>query len=103
MVVTELLPWAACSMLDNPFGGDIFALISNLNLPWHNLRMFSDLLSLVTWEKGSTPSCPQPPFQWLQGAIEFPLSLLLSRSWKPVPAVHPQNYIFTLPFISAIL
>lgn len=24
MVVTQLLPWAACSVLDNPFGDDTF-------------------------------------------------------------------------------
>lgn len=30
-------------------------LMSNLNLPWNNLRSFLCVLSLVTWEKGRTP------------------------------------------------
>ncbi|KFQ72252.1 Leucine-rich repeat and IQ domain-containing protein 1, partial [Phaethon lepturus] len=40
-----------------------FFLISNLNLPWRNLRPFPLVLSLVTWEKRPTPSSPQPPFR----------------------------------------
>jgi len=37
-----------------------FSLISNLNLPWHNLRPFPLVLSLVTREKR-----PTPPFSHL--------------------------------------
>ncbi|KAK4821803.1 hypothetical protein QYF61_003832 [Mycteria americana] len=40
-----------------------FFLISNLNLPWRNLRPFSLVLSLVTWEKRPTPTSLQPPFR----------------------------------------
>ncbi|KAK4821778.1 LOW QUALITY PROTEIN: hypothetical protein QYF61_000839 [Mycteria americana] len=48
-----------------------FFLISNLNLPWCNLRPFPLVLSLVTWDKRPTPTSlqpesnkvsPQPPF-----------------------------------------
>ncbi|KAK4810503.1 hypothetical protein QYF61_004283 [Mycteria americana] len=42
-----------------------FFLISNLNLPWHNLRPFPLILSLVTWEKRPTPTSLQPPFRLL--------------------------------------
>ncbi|KAM7124178.1 COP9 signalosome complex subunit 5 isoform 2-T2 [Ciconia maguari] len=40
-----------------------FFLISNLNLPWHNLRPFPLVLWLVTWEKRLTPTSLQPPFR----------------------------------------
>ncbi|KAK4810608.1 hypothetical protein QYF61_007345 [Mycteria americana] len=40
-----------------------FSLISNLNLPWHNLRLFPLVLSLVNWEKRLTPTSLQPPFR----------------------------------------
>ncbi|KAK4824091.1 hypothetical protein QYF61_010602 [Mycteria americana] len=40
-----------------------FFLISNLNLPWHNLRPFPLVLSLVTWEKRPTPTSLQPTFR----------------------------------------
>jgi len=41
-----------------------FFIISSLNLPWHNLRPFPLVLSLVTWEKRlmATSLQPQPPF-----------------------------------------
>jgi len=41
----------------------ILFLISSLNLPWHNLRPFPLVLSLVTWEKTQTPTSLQPPFR----------------------------------------
>lgn len=34
---------------------------SDLNLPWHNLRIFCLIVSLVTWEKRSTPTSPATP------------------------------------------
>ncbi|KAK4829020.1 hypothetical protein QYF61_001795 [Mycteria americana] len=40
-------------------------LISNLNLPWRNLRPFPLILSLVTWKKRPTPTSLQPPFRQL--------------------------------------
>ncbi|KAK4816523.1 hypothetical protein QYF61_017623 [Mycteria americana] len=40
-----------------------FFLISNLNLPWCNLRPFHLVLWLVTWEKRLTPASLQPPFR----------------------------------------
>ncbi|XP_068267934.1 protein EOLA1-like [Nyctibius grandis] len=40
-----------------------FFLISNLNLPLHNLRPLPLVLSLVTWEKRQTPTSLQPPFR----------------------------------------
>lgn len=39
-----------------------FFLISSLNLPWHNLRPFSLVLSLVICEKRLTPTWFQHPF-----------------------------------------
>ena len=39
-----------------------FFLISNLNLPWCNLRPLPLILSLVTWEKRPTLTSLQPPF-----------------------------------------
>lgn len=41
-------------MLDSPFHEKHFPNILNLNLLWHNLREFSLVLSLVTWDKGLT-------------------------------------------------
>ena len=40
-----------------------FFLISDLNLPWHNLRPFLLIPWLVTWEKRLTPTSVQPPFR----------------------------------------
>ncbi|KAK4822662.1 hypothetical protein QYF61_019029 [Mycteria americana] len=40
-----------------------FFLISSLNFPWRNLRLFSLILPLVTWEKRLTPTSLQPPFR----------------------------------------
>ncbi|XP_064911793.1 ankyrin repeat domain-containing protein 66 isoform X1 [Columba livia] len=40
-----------------------YFLISNVNLPWCNLRPFPLILSLATWEKRPTPSMIQPPFR----------------------------------------
>uniref|UniRef100_A0A8B9M5I0 Disco interacting protein 2 homolog C n=1 Tax=Accipiter nisus TaxID=211598 RepID=A0A8B9M5I0_9AVES len=42
-----------------------FFLISNLNLPWCNLRTFLPVLLLVAWEKVLTPTSLQPPFRQL--------------------------------------
>jgi len=39
--------------------------MSNLNLPWHNMRPFLLVLSLVTWEKRPASISPQPPFSQL--------------------------------------
>ncbi|KAK4824615.1 LOW QUALITY PROTEIN: hypothetical protein QYF61_016921 [Mycteria americana] len=38
-------------------------LISNLSLPWHNLRTFPLVLWLDIWEKRPTPTSLQPPFR----------------------------------------
>ncbi|KAK4816194.1 LOW QUALITY PROTEIN: hypothetical protein QYF61_012659 [Mycteria americana] len=64
-------------------------LISSLNLPWHNLRPFPLVLSLVTWEKRPTPPLynllsvvesnkvsPQPPFLQAKPP-QFPQPLLI--------------------------
>ncbi|KAK4831181.1 LOW QUALITY PROTEIN: hypothetical protein QYF61_015913 [Mycteria americana] len=69
-----------------------FFLISSLNLPWHNLRPFPLVLSLVTWEKRPTPTSlqplsvvesdkvsPQPPFLQAKQP-QFPQPLLLRRT-----------------------
>ncbi|KAK4831211.1 hypothetical protein QYF61_016048 [Mycteria americana] len=56
-----------------------FFLISNLNLPWCNLRPPPLVLSLVTWEKRLTPTSLQPPFRM----IRSPLSLFFSRLNNP--------------------
>ncbi|KAK4823315.1 hypothetical protein QYF61_000917 [Mycteria americana] len=53
-----------------------FFLISNLNLPWRNLRPFPLVLSLVTWEKRPTPTSLQPPFR-LNSPSSFPQLLLI--------------------------
>jgi len=37
--------------------------MSNLNLPWHNLRPFPLILSLLPEKKSPTPTSPQPPFR----------------------------------------
>ncbi|KAK4829075.1 hypothetical protein QYF61_002019, partial [Mycteria americana] len=41
-----------------------FFLISNLNLPWHNLRPFPLVLWLVTWEKRPTLTSLQSSFRY---------------------------------------
>lgn len=40
--------------LDNPFHAEI-SQISNLNLPWHNLRLFPLVLSFVPWKQSPVP------------------------------------------------
>ena len=57
-------------------------LISNLNLPWHHLRPFCLILSLVTWEKRLTPTSLQPPFKWLWKMIRY------STGCSPTPPGH---------------
>lgn len=54
---------ALCSVFDNPVDDDIFPHIQ----PKPPLKQpeFPLLLAPVALEKGSIPSCPQPPFQWL--------------------------------------
>jgi len=47
----------------NHNAGWAFFLLSNLNLPWHNLRLFPLILSLVNWEKRPSPTSLQPPFR----------------------------------------
>jgi len=42
-----------------------FFLTSKLNLPWHNLRLFPLIRSLVTWKKTPTPTSLQFPFRYL--------------------------------------
>lgn len=42
-----------------------FFLISNLNLPWHSLKLCSLVLSQIAWEKRLTPPQLQPPFRLL--------------------------------------
>lgn len=46
-MVTTLLPWAACSNASQHFPQKAFFLISNLNLPLHNLKPFPLILLLV--------------------------------------------------------
>lgn len=48
-----------------PFPVQNFFPISNLNFPWHDLRPFPLVLSLVRWEKRPTPPWLQPPFTQL--------------------------------------
>ncbi|KAK4826742.1 hypothetical protein QYF61_010995 [Mycteria americana] len=42
-----------------------FFLISNLNLPWHKIRLFSLVLSLATWEKVTNTHLATTSFQTL--------------------------------------
>lgn len=54
-------PWAACSVPDHSLSKKkkyiyiLKSLISNLDLPWHTLKLFSLILILATWEKRLTP------------------------------------------------
>lgn len=58
-----------------------FLPISYLNLPWHNLRLFLLVLSLVCWEQSLTP-----PFSLgIVGTEKVPLSLLFSGCASPFP------------------
>ena len=56
-----------------------FFLISNLNVPWCNLRPFPLIPSPVTSEKRAAPFSLQSHFRYLKRVIRPPLSLLLSR------------------------
>lgn len=60
-----------------------FFLMSNLNLPWCNLRPFPFIQSLVTWEKRSTPSLLQP-------LLWFPFCFLWTSAWFFFFFVHLQ-------------
>ena len=75
-MVTQPLPWAASSNAWQPFSVKKFFLISNLNLPWCNLRLFPLVLSLVPPEKRLTPTSLQPPFRQLTASCLLVLSLL---------------------------
>ena len=57
-------PGQPIPMLHNSFSKEIF-LVSNLNLPWHNLRSLTVVLSLVTLEKRLTPTSLHPPVRQL--------------------------------------
>jgi len=65
-----------------------FFLISNLSLPWWNLRPFPLILSPITSENGPIPLSLQSPFRYLKRAVRSLLSLLFprlnSRSTYPV-------------------
>jgi len=63
-------------------------LISNLNLPWHNLRPFPLILSPVSSEKRPTPLWLQAPFRYWKRAIRSPLSPLFPRLNSPSSFSH---------------
>lgn len=58
------LPWAAVPGMDSLASEAIFP-ISTLNLPWHSVRLFPLVLSLVTGEESLTPSQLHPPVREL--------------------------------------
>ncbi|KAK4810582.1 hypothetical protein QYF61_007319 [Mycteria americana] len=67
-----------------------FFLMSNLNLPWCNLRPLPLVLSLVTWEKRPTPTSLQPPFRSLLNnprALSRSPSALCSRPFTSFVAL----------------
>lgn len=61
-MVTPPVPWADAPMLDQPLVKKFF-LVCNLSLPWHNLKRFPLVLSVVTLEKRLTPTRPINPAQ----------------------------------------
>ena len=63
-----------------------FFLTSNLNLPWHNLRPFPLILSLVTWEK----SWSLKP----QGTFSMILSFLIPPPWLLLEGFTPSHNAF---------
>ncbi|KAK4827080.1 hypothetical protein QYF61_014182 [Mycteria americana] len=73
----SLFQWLATLSVKN------FFLISNLNLPWHNLRPFPFVLSLVTWEKRPTPTSLQPPFRVVTEAIWIKTVFLNEEKFNP--------------------
>ena len=60
-----------------------FFLISNLNLPWLNLRPFHLVLSPVTSEKRPTSFLLYTPFRYWRRAIRSPLNLLFPQIKQP--------------------
>lgn len=65
-------PWAACASASPLFLGKKLFLIFNLNLPWHNLRQFALILTLLPWRRG----WPTPHQNLLSGR-----HLSLHSSW----------------------
>lgn len=57
-MVTPHFPGQLIPVLDNSFGEKKFFPISNLNLPWGNLRPLPLARSLVSWEKRLIPTSP---------------------------------------------
>lgn len=75
-----------------------FFLITNLDLPWSNLRLFPHILSLVTSEKRSTPSSLQLHFRWLWKTMRSPLKLFFSRLNSLSSLSHSPCILFSSPF-----
>jgi len=77
LTVTPPLPGQLCHC-STALPKKTFLLISNLNLPWCNLRPPPLILSLFPGSRGQPP--PQHnPFQGLQGAMRSPLGLLQTQ------------------------
>ena len=60
-----------------------FLLVSDLNLPWCNLRPLPLVPLLVTWEKRQTPTCLQPSFRQLYRAVRSPPQPPLLQTKQP--------------------
>jgi len=84
-----------------------FLLISNLILPWCNLKRFPFVLSLVIQETRPTPTSLQP-FKELKTVVICPLSLLFSRQNNlgflaiPHKACAPDPSPASLPFSGCV-
>ena len=77
-------------------------LVSNLNLPWCNLRPFSLVLSLSHGGKRPTPSLPQSPFKQLNRVIRSPPSLLFSRLNYPSSFSRSPSHLCSRAFTALL-
>lgn len=83
-----LYPGQPAPELDNPYHKEIFPTIQP-KPPWHKLRPFPCVLSLVIWEQRQT--CSQPAFRELQRVTGSRRASLFSRIKIPPPSAAPHK------------
>ena len=96
-MVTPPPPWAACSNSSSLVSEKKRFLISNLNLPWYNLRTFPLIFSLVTQEKRLTLHLATISFQAVESSEVFSKPLLLPIKQPQFPQPLPITLVLQNP------
>jgi len=79
-----------------------FLLISNLNLPWHNLRLFPLVLVTCYLGKDTDPHFATTSFQVVVESDKVPLSLLFSKLNNPRSLSHSSQDLCSQFFTSFV-